>query len=440
MQTQALVEEAVPSRTLPPRNARPPLTLRANFAWTFVGNVIYSGCQWGMLVVLARLGDAEMVGRFALGLAITAPVFMFSNLQLRAVQATDARQEYLFGDYLTARLLMSAAALLVVAGVVALSGYGVEVAGIILAVAAAKACESVSDIVYGLLQQHERMDRLGISLMLRGPAALVALGTAVWLTHRLLWGVLSMAAVWAVVLMVFDCRSAVLLGGEVRDGRAGLRPRFQPAVLGRLLWLALPLGVVTCLLSLNTSIPRYFVEHHLGLRALGVFSAIGYLIVAGNTIVTALAQSAVPRLASHYAVGERRQLRSLLGRLCGLGILLGGVGVLAAWLAGSDILRLIYGPDYAEWTELFVLLMIAAGTSYVASFIGYAVTAARYYRVQAPVFVIVCLITTAASAWLVPKEGLCGAAWAVLLTMLCQLVLLAAVATHAYIRMPERRR
>jgi polysaccharide biosynthesis protein PslG len=39
-----------------------PLTLRRNFSWTFIGNVVYTACQWGMLVVLAKLGSSEMRG------------------------------------------------------------------------------------------------------------------------------------------------------------------------------------------------------------------------------------------------------------------------------------------------------------------------------------------------------------------------------------------
>jgi len=73
------------------------LSLRANFSWTFVGNVVYAGCQWGMLVVLAKLGSPETVGLFALGLAVTAPVIQFVNLQLRGAQVTDAAHEYQFG-------------------------------------------------------------------------------------------------------------------------------------------------------------------------------------------------------------------------------------------------------------------------------------------------------------------------------------------------------
>ena len=91
-----------------------------------MGNVVYGGCQWGILIVLAKLGSPEMVGQFSLGLAVVAPVIMLANLQLRAVQATDAKGEYLFGHYLGLRLITTALAVVVVVGVVAVAGYRLD--------------------------------------------------------------------------------------------------------------------------------------------------------------------------------------------------------------------------------------------------------------------------------------------------------------------------
>jgi hypothetical protein len=58
------------------------LTLRMNFLWTLTGNVFYAACQWGILVVLAKLGTSQMVGEFALALAITAPVVIGAGQKL----------------------------------------------------------------------------------------------------------------------------------------------------------------------------------------------------------------------------------------------------------------------------------------------------------------------------------------------------------------------
>lgn len=86
----------------------PTRSLRLNFSWTIMGNVVYSGTQWGILVLLARLGNPEAVGQFSLGLAITAPIMLFASLQLRAVQATDARLQFQFRDYAGLRILNTA--------------------------------------------------------------------------------------------------------------------------------------------------------------------------------------------------------------------------------------------------------------------------------------------------------------------------------------------
>src|SRR5436305_1160496 len=112
-------------------NGRANASLSANFLWSLAGTLVFAGCQWGMLVALTKLGDAEMVGQFALALAITAPVFMFTNLQLRGIQATDARREYAFGDYLSLRLAMTALGLTVVTGFALLTGYTLATAAVI---------------------------------------------------------------------------------------------------------------------------------------------------------------------------------------------------------------------------------------------------------------------------------------------------------------------
>ncbi len=73
-----------------------------------------------MLSVLAKAGNASIVGQFALALAIAAPVFMFTNLALRGVQVSDSRKEYEFGDYFTVRFVTTLGGLLVIATLVLL--------------------------------------------------------------------------------------------------------------------------------------------------------------------------------------------------------------------------------------------------------------------------------------------------------------------------------
>jgi O-antigen/teichoic acid export membrane protein len=430
-----------------------PLTLRRNFSWTFTGNLIYAASQWGMLVLLAKLGSPEMVGQFTLGLAVTAPVIMFTNLQLRGVQATDAKGEYVFSDYLGLRLIGTGLALLIIAGITLKAGYRLETSLVILTIAVAKAFESIADVFYGLIQQHERMDRIAISLMIKGPLSLLLLAIGVSLTGSVVGGAIGLAVAWGLVFFGWDIRNGKLLlkhsshqreeedllvaDAEPTKSKNPLYPRWHLKTLSKLVLLALPLGFVMMLISLNTNIPRYFIERYLGERELGIFAAMSYLMVVGSMIVSALAESASPRLAKYYAAGNSTAFRTLLLKLVGVGLMLGTGGVFVAVVAGKPILTLLYKPEYAERADLFAWLMVAAGMLYIASFLGYGMTAARYFQVQMPLFVLVTGSSAIACFWLIPTQGVRGAAIALIVGAIVQAVFSLGVIVYALYRLDK---
>ena len=133
----------------------------------------------------------------------------------------------------------------------------------ILAVGLAKAFESLSDVVYGLLQAHERMDRIALSMMIKGPLSLVALGLVVYLTASIAWGALALAGVWGLLLLAYDIPN----GMRSLDQGDTLRPCWDLPTLSRLAWLALPLGIVMMLISLNANIPRATLSSTIGASA-----------------------------------------------------------------------------------------------------------------------------------------------------------------------------
>lgn len=393
------------------------LSLKTNFLWTFAGNVIYASCQWGKLIVLSKLGSPEMVGQFALGLAISAPVLMLTNLQLRAVQATDAKEEYKFGDYLGLRLFSTLIALLIMAGIVSVSAYSWETAGILLMIGLAKTFEAVSDICYGLLQHHERMDRIARSMIIKGVLSVIAFALLLLLTNQLIWGVAGLAATYALVLVTYDLTSAALGINRDNDHLGWVVPRWDTAILYKLFRLSLPLGFVMMLLSLNTNIPRYFIAHYWGERELGIFAAMAYVLVAGKTVVAALGQSASPRLAAYFAQRNKKAFQTLLLKLVGIGAGLGGLGIAIAFLAGRTILTTLYKPEYAQH-DVFLWLMIAAALGYIGSFLGYGITATRQFQRFTFPYLSVTVAALIASLILIPSRGLIGAAWTVLIMSL----------------------
>ncbi len=415
----------------------PGLSFRSNFAWILTGNVVYAICQWGAIVVLAKLGSPSMIGQFSLGLAIAAPVLMFTNLNLRAVQATDARRKYSFGEYLWLRIAMTLVGLAVIAGIVSFGHYGRQTAMVILTVAVAKGIETVSDIHYGLFQLNDRLDQSGKSMIIRGALSVVALSVGIYLTRRILWGCVGLALVWLITLILFDAR----------HGRRFLVARPEPALPARFttrLWrnapgcarswglmrMALPLGIATTMATLNLNMPRYFIHARLGERQLGIYSAMAYATVPMILVSDSLGHSVIPRLARLYAGARLTEYRALLLKMVMAGAGLGVAGLAGARLLGVPLLRLCFGKEYAAHSRSFQVLILAASIYCVACMFTSAITSARCFMIQAPIYMLVAASNAVSCAIWAPTAGLAGGAAAMVVAASVHLALGAAVVGH----------
>lgn len=399
----------------------PGLPVLTNFAWVVTGNVVFAMCQWGIVVALAKAGSTAMVGQFSLGVAVATPILMFSNCDLRAVQATDAKREFQFHEYLRFRGIATGCALLLIAAIAWFGRYGMQIAMIISAVGVAKAIETLSDVHYGLFQLNGRLDQIGRSMMLRGVLAVIAATVVLLITGDVLRGCLAIAAVWLAVLWLFDVRRARCLAGFAASRGSSARRLW---ILAR---TALPMGIVTTVASVNLQIPRYFVHARMGERSLGVFSALAYATVAMTLVGDSLGHCIVPRLSRLFAGERYRDFASQLRKLLFIGCVTGACGVVIANVFGARLLLVFYSPEYAAQARVFILLTIAAAIHFVASMLTTAITASRNFNVQVPMYLAVAACTAIGCARWIPTMGLQGAALAVVSGALVRLTVAAGV-------------
>jgi len=391
-------------------------SLRRNFAWSYVGNTFYAACLWGIVSVLTKLGSAEIVGRYALATAIATPIIQFANLQLRAVLASDAKERFRFRDYLAVRLLMQVAAVVVVS-IVAVGGYrGEQVAAIVL-FGIARSVEAVSDVFYGYAQFHERLDVVSRSRIIKGVAMLGLFPLVFRWTGELNMAIAALILAWVVPLVVYDIPRVHRLMRETgEDPGMELRPSWDPDTIRRIVWTALPLGLVMLLIQLRITIPRTILEASHGEAALGIFSALSYLVVIGNTVIMALSQASLVRLSRAYAEGNVGVFRRLAIKLSVFGAVIGAGGVLVALVAGPWLLRIVYSPLYARHADLFVVVMLGGGILYVGSLLGAPVTAMRAFRVQLWIHGANVMILLGVGRLLIPARGMTGAAWTMVIS------------------------
>jgi O-antigen/teichoic acid export membrane protein/SAM-dependent methyltransferase len=394
-----------PTRVVPPGAARVATSgLSRNAAWMFIGQTGTALGFWALMVILARVGGAELLGQFSLATAVVTPIILFSNLGLRQIQAADATGRFAFAEYRAVRVGTTGAALFVIAAVADLGGYPAPVAMAILILCLGRAIESLSDIYYGVAQRHERLDRIAQSLLLRTGLGLAAFALGLGLSGALVGGLLAQAAVSALVWWFFDrWATRLYLAAVPQRGVQGLR--FWSHLVG----LGLPLGVAMLLASLNLNAPRYVIEDVLGFTALGIFAALAHFVFACHTVITAVCDAAYPRLANLFAARELHGFRRLLLALLGFGLLVGVGGLVVALVLGGPLLELLYGTAFAAHAGLFAWVMAVGLVYCVTTPFNYSLSAMHRFRIQLliqglplGVSILACLILT-------PAYGLVGA-------------------------------
>jgi O-antigen/teichoic acid export membrane protein len=368
-------------------------------------SILYGLSQWAVLATVAKLGNSAMVGSFALGLAISAPVMLFCDLRLRSILASDARAEFPFWDYLTVRIGTSITGVLVIT--LAALWYDRRTCVLIVLIGIAKAFESLSDVTYGLLQRNDRMRRLALSQSFKGPLSVLSVGAGLYATANVIYAGFGLAFAWGALFLLFDFPYAWRLSASRAEPKPVRGNRKRLLLLVR---TAAPLGLAAMIGSLSVNIPRYFLEASHGRSALGYFTAIFYASIVIGRIVTALSEALVPRLAQAYLT-DRSVFAALFSRCLLLVAGLGFLGVGGSVLLGGRFLAALYRPEYARFEGLLTVVMVYGAVSGASTALTYALTATRRLTPQARIAALTMIVTLLASATLIPRYGIDGAAW-----------------------------
>jgi O-antigen/teichoic acid export membrane protein len=389
-----------------------PSPLHHDASWISLGHSSYLGCQWLLVYAFAKLGGPDAVGVYALGLAISAPVIMLANMHLRELHASDAGGEYLLRERSALRLAGLGAGLVGIATLCSLMPWSIAVIGVVLAVAGAKAIESMSELGYGAMQAQRRFRSLAAAQVLRGVVGLAFGVTSFALTQQVLPAVLGVVCGW---LLTF-CLNDILALRRILGVSDGLFPRCSGKRFWALFRQAAPMGIAGGLNTITLMSPHYAIQFHHDSTHLGLYVTLGYLLLPINILVLALGQAAVPRFAAAYQRGDGATILRLVSKVAAVAVVVGLGSILLSAVVGSQILLVVYGTAWGDLRPVLVLLAIAGLLQWLATVFGFAVTAMRQLTHQLSIALITCSVSLVGSFALVPTHGLTGAAWSMIIT------------------------
>ena len=385
------------------------LLLLKKAKWLVGGNFVFAFSQWVILIFFARMTNQENLGQYALALAIVTPIFAVGNLQLRPLYILDvnSEQKYTYTHFYYLRLICSfiALACCLVLGLF----FNVSIL-VLLLVGLLKFFESYSDIIYAYYNAHDQTQLISKSLFLKGTLSVLAVAVGLYLFD--FYTTLILFLIVYLVVWLFIDNLYIQKTQEIKKMSLDLG----------IMKSAIPMGISLGIVTLQSNIPRLFLDQYASIEAVGIFTVLSYFIIVGSIFINSICQYLSPRL-THAWNHNRAYFKKLLSMAL---LIAGGLGLIAIFLSyfmGEFVLNLVYGAEYVAYTDAFVLTMVAGFILYLATVLGYTLTAIGFIKQQVYLFSIVLIFSVLVSYLCIPEYGIVGGIYTLMVSYLVQCIL-----------------
>ena len=241
-------------------------------------------------------------------------------------------------------------------------------------------------------------------------AAVLVVGTALALALDAPEAVLPLVAVAAGVAYG---ALALALAGRLVPLRAAA-PRVGLATIRQ----AAGVGISNALGTLNARIGLIALAAFAGAAEVGLFTAGYRFFELGVAVAITLAAPLVPVFGRAVGTDTLLPQTRLALRLV---LAAAGPGVIAAWVLADPLVRLLFGPDYAESVPVLRIAALMAAAMIVATILFSALVALGRTGFAVPFSAAGCAVNAALCLALVPRAGATGAALAALAAELAML-------------------
>lgn len=387
-----------------------------NLFWTITANLIQAITKWGYLILIARILTKADVGEYGLGLALTAPIVLFFNFRLRTLLVTSFDGN--FNVFKSLRNILDILSIIFIA-VIALLIYKPYFILIIL-IGLIKLLDLKSELYYSLPHYFNNLV-VPAKLIIYKSILLSLVFLSTMLISKDLTITLFIQATIQLIFLVYESKICLNFIDEEKTSFNN-----EPVIFKTLITSGIVLGFVQLIVSLNSNIPRLFIENILDVSKLADYSILAYIFTIGNVFISAVVNNILPRLRVLKINGNLDLLKRLIFlKIPTLVLTISLIVVPVVYMFGIELISFIYGKEYYNENNKLVLtvLFIALLINGYSAIIDNTLIVFELMNKQIYISIIVLAVTLILSYYLINEYDLIGASLTIIIVNLLQLLL-----------------
>lgn len=373
---------------------------KKDYIWNSIGSFLQSAISPILLIVITRLNGVGDSGLFSFAMSLSVVFWAISLWGGRTYQVSDVKKEFSSGDYIVVRFISSLIVAVFSISFCILSGYDLIKTELIMVLVSFKILESIADSIYGVLQIHNKLYIVGISLTMKSVFGFIIFAIVDILTKNIVYGALSIFIVNIAVVIFYD------IPWMKHVESVGLTKK-NIMQAGKIMKKTAEVFVVVFSTMFSLNIPRYFLDKY-HYDQIGYFGIMAMPITLLTLFISFVLQPNVVNLSELLKKKKIKEFTKIVSKIDFITFTLGILFVISSYLIGVWVLNTVFGIDINNFRiDLTIMVIGAVANAFVSIYVNLLIILRRF-KGQFYTLLVTNILAVILSIYLIDRLAMLG--------------------------------
>lgn len=389
---------------------------KKDYIWNSIGSFLQSAISPILLIIITRLNGVGDSGLFSFAMSLSVVFWAISLWGGRTYQVSDVKKEFSSGDYIVVRFISSLIVAVFSISFCILSGYDLIKTELIMVLVSFKILESIADSMYGVLQIHNRLYIVGISLTMKSVFGFMLFTLVDILTKNIVYGALSIFIVNIVVVIFYD------IPWMKHVESVGLTKK-NIMQAGKIMKKTTEVFVVVFLTMFSLNIPRYFLDKY-HYDQIGYFGIMAMPITLLTLFISFVLQPNVVNLSELLKKKKIKEFTKIVSKIDFITFTLGILFIVSSYLIGVWALNTVFGIDINNFRiDLTIMVIGAVANAFVSIYVNLLIILRRF-KGQFYTLLVTNILAVVLSVYLIDRLAMLGSVLVFMIISFLQAIIL----------------
>ena len=389
---------------------------KKDYIWNSIGSFLQSAISPILLIVITRLNGVGNSGLFSFAMSLSVVFWAISLWGGRTYQVSDVKKEFSSGDYIVVRFISSLIVAVFSVSFCILSGYDFIKTELIMVLVSFKILESIADSMYGVLQIHNKLYIVGISLTMKSVFGFMIFAIVDILTKNIIYGALSIFIVNIAVVIFYD------IPWMKHVESVGLTKK-NIMQAGKIMKKTAEVFVVVFLTMFSLNIPRYFLDKY-HYDQIGYFGIMAMPITLLTLFISFVLQPNVVNLSELLKKKKIKEFTKIVSKIDFITFTLGILFIVSSYLIGVWVLNTVFGIDINNFRiDLTIMVIGAVANAFVSIYVNLLIILRRF-KGQFYTLLVTNILAVVLSIYLIDRLAMLGSVLVFMIISFLQAIIL----------------